>query len=168
MRDLSDSDLPKNLFFGLADQHFEQRDVLSYSQINSFSEFDQIKKTEEWRNFWNNPRYNKNEEALFEAEYLIKSERNAEALAILNSSDFGSREYIKNTLLAEIAFNEGAISTATNYLNKVLSSNPKYVQGIELSYRIYLEQKQYSLNVQKTAQNAARQSTQSAKPTEYF
>jgi tetratricopeptide (TPR) repeat protein len=132
------------------EKHFENRDVLSYSQINSFTEFDQIKKTEEWRNFWNNPRYNKNEEALFEAEYLIKSEQNAEALSILNSSDFGSREYIKNTLLAEIAFNEGSLSAASNYLKSVLLSNPDFISALELKHKISLWQNDF-VEGEKTA-----------------
>jgi tetratricopeptide (TPR) repeat protein len=132
------------------EKHFESRNVLSYSQINSFYEFDQIKNTEEWRNFWNNPRYNKNEEALFEAEYLIKSEKNTEALAILNSSDFGSREYIKNTLLAEIAFNEGSLSAASNYLKSVLLSNPDFINALELKYKISLLRNDF-VEAEKTA-----------------
>lgn len=132
------------------EKHFETRNVLSYSQINSFKEFDQIKNTAEWRKFWETPRYNKNQESLFEAEYLIKSEQNTEAIALLNSSDFGSRDYIKATLLAEIAFNEGSHSTATNYLNKSLSTNPEYVKALDLRYRICIAQKDYAL-AEKTA-----------------
>lgn len=141
------------------EKYFENRDILSYSQINSLAEFDQIKNTEEWRKFWDSPRYNKNEEALFEAEYLIKSEQNTDALAILNTSDFGSRQYIKNTLLAEIAFSEGSLSLASNYIKAALLNNPKFISALDLKYKISILQSDF-VEAEKTAADLIRYNPQ--------
>lgn len=126
------------------EKHFEHKNVLSYSEIISFDEFDQINRSSEWRKFWDTPHYSKNVEKLYEADYLIKTGDYNQAIKILEAESFGSREYIKNTLLAKIYYDEGTINAALRSVNLALADKPNYDKALELKYLISVVSNNYT------------------------
>ncbi len=117
-------------------KHFESKNPKSYSEINSLEAFSNISRSEEWREFWDNPGYPKNYEKLAEAKYLIKNGNYFETVDLLDAQNFGSRNYIKHQLLAEAYYANGNTNAALQNIESSLSENPDYPESLRLKAEI--------------------------------
>ncbi len=116
-------------------KYFELKDPLPYSQIIRENCFEQISRTSEWRNFWQNIRYNNYYEKLFESEYLINTGNYDDAKKLL-SENFGSYQYLKFYQLSLIDYQKNEFSSAYKQINQSLSIKKNYIPALMLKYEI--------------------------------
>lgn len=123
-------------------KYFDFKDPLHYSQIIRENCFEQISKTYEWRNFWQNTRYNNYYEKLFESEYLINTGNYDDAKKML-SENFGSYQYLKFYQLAFIDYQKKQFSSAYKQINQSLSIKKNYIPALTLKYKLELQLKDF-------------------------
>jgi tetratricopeptide (TPR) repeat protein len=124
---------------GWLQKYFEHKDPRYYSQIISNKEYDNISKTSEWREFWNENKYSKNYDRFEEVEYLIKQSKYDEAINMLNSLDVPLHNYKKNYLSALAYFHTKDIKSADKYIDLSINSKPRSVAALELKVKIAKE-----------------------------
>jgi tetratricopeptide (TPR) repeat protein len=139
-------------------KYFEFKDPLPYSKIIKENCFEQISKTSEWRNFWQNARYNNYYEKLFESEYLINTGKYDDAKNML-SENFGSYQYLKYYQLALIDYYKNDYSSSYKQINQTLSIKKNYIPALILKYKL-----EFQLN---DFQNALRTKEQLLKIDKY-
>ncbi len=120
-------------------KHFENKTPKSYSEINSIKAFENISRSEEWREFWDENYISNNTEKLTEAHYLLTNGKSFEAIDLLNSQSFGTRNYLKTQLLAEAFYQNGNINSALQYIDVSLADNSKNPNALRLKAKINKE-----------------------------
>jgi tetratricopeptide (TPR) repeat protein len=125
------------------ENYFEYKNPRFYSRIISHSEFDNIVKTKEWKEFWKTERFPKNYEKFEEAEYQIRSENYMEAIVLLSSIQSSFLDYYKDYLTALSYFKLGNFAEADKYADASLKVKQKFVEAYTLKYKISIENKKY-------------------------
>lgn len=126
------------------EKHFEYKKPKSYSELMSFSEFDNVNHSYEWVSFWEIQRYSNNELQLEEAVYLVSQKDYFEALQILEELNFSARNDYINYLLAEIHFNQQNYKLTAKYLDLSLKKNDNFTNSLELKVLLSEHQQDYS------------------------
>lgn len=115
-----------------------------YSQIISQKEFDNISRTPEWREFWNEKHYSKSYEKFEEIVYNINSKKYQDAILLLNSIENSSWNYYKNYLYASVYFYLGEYKDANRYVDLSIGSKGKFIDALRLKYDISKEIKDFN------------------------
>jgi len=96
-------------------KHLSGKGARSYSQVIRCKEFDNINRTQEWRDFWDTPRYSKSDETFADVEYNISQGHYDYALEMLDAmpSNKSSR---RNCLYAKTYLALKNYTQATRYV----------------------------------------------------
>lgn len=124
-------------------KYFDTKEPVPYSVIISNKCFYEISRTQEWRFFWQNLKYNRNYEQLLEIEYKINNENYIDLNILLNER-FGSYEHIKFYLLAEIQRKYGNIDEAYKFVKESLTKKKNYLKALNLKYILEKEKRNYT------------------------
>ncbi len=124
-------------------KHFEYSNKYSYSQILSHSEFENIKFSKEWSNFWEVNKYSNNELKLEEARYLILQSKYLEAIEILLNLNFTSQFAQINFLIAKSYYELNNIKLAEKFIDIYISKNHTYENSLFIKYKILLLENKY-------------------------
>ncbi|MDD2387531.1 MAG: tetratricopeptide repeat protein [Bacteroidales bacterium] len=120
------------------EKHFDYKNPKFYSEILSYTEFDAINTSSEWREFWSINRYSKNALKLEEAIYLSSQKKSNEALQILLNLKYSTAREIINYRLALIYYEIANYSEASKHLQTAIEQSPKYIDAINLKLKIEL------------------------------
>lgn len=124
-------------------KYFELKNPIYYSEIISYTEFEVIQKSQEWKEFWSERRYSNTELKLEEVAYLIGQNKLNDALSILellNNSSQKDRIYF---YFAEIYFKLNNFDESIRYLNLLLERNAANISALEIKMKIQLENKDF-------------------------
>jgi tetratricopeptide (TPR) repeat protein len=133
---------PEESVFYLS-KYFELKNPIYYSEIISYTEFEVIQKSQEWKEFWSERRYSNTELKLEEVAYLIDQNKLNDALSILellNNSSSKDRIYF---YFAEIYFKLNNFDESIRYLNLLLERNAANISALEMKMKIQLENKNF-------------------------
>ena len=97
----------------------------SYSQVIRCSEFENINRTQEWRDFWETPRYSKSDETFTDVEYNISQGNYEYALELLDGTN--SRSWKRNYLYAKSYYCMKNYAQAIKYLENINSKDPEVI-----------------------------------------
>jgi tetratricopeptide (TPR) repeat protein len=125
----------ESLFY--LDKHFQHPNPKSMAEINLNTDFDQITRSPEWREFWQESRYSKTREALDEAEYMINQDRNLAALRLLGNIRSNSMSDKQNYLTARVYYNMNDINSALHHLNLAINRNKRASDYYEMRLEIF-------------------------------
>lgn len=120
-------------------KHLAGKDAKSYSQIVRCKEFENINRTQEWRDFWETPRYSKNDEIFADAEYNISCGNYDYAIEILDGTN--TKTWKRNYLYAKAYYYMGNYVQATKYLETI---NSKEAEVVALRFDIENASENYS------------------------
>ena len=112
-------------------KHLAGKSAKSYSQIIRCKEFENINRTQEWRDFWETPRYSKQDETFADAEYNISCGNYDYALEILDGAN--TKSWKRNYLYAKVYYGMEKYAQAAKYLESI---NSKDVEVIALRFNI--------------------------------
>ena len=115
-------------------KHLAGKGARSYLQIIKCKEFENINRTEEWRSFWETPRYSKSDEAFVDVEYNISSGNYDYALEMLDAMS-NAKPTKRNYLYAKIYYKTGNYASAAKYLEN-LNSKDADVVSLRLSVEL--------------------------------
>ena len=110
-------------------KHLAGKAAKSYSQIIRCKEFENINRTQEWRDFWETPRYSKLDETFADAEYNISCGNYDYALEILDGAN--TKSWKRNYLYAKVYYGMEKYAQAAKYLESI---NSKDVEVIALRF----------------------------------
>ena len=112
-------------------RHLEGKGARSYSQVIRCKEFENINRTQEWRDFWDVPRYSKSDELFADVEYNISQGNYDYAIEILDGTN--ARSWKHNYLYARAYYGMRNYAQAAKYLETV---NSKDVEVIALRFNM--------------------------------
>lgn len=112
-------------------KHLAGKAAKSYSQIIRCKEFENINRTQEWRDFWETPRYSKSDEIFADAEYNISCGNYDYALEILDGAS--TKSWKRNYLYSKAYYGMEKYAQAAKYLETI---NSKDVEVIALRFSI--------------------------------
>ena len=106
-------------------KHLEGKGARSYSQVIRCREFENINRTQEWRDFWETPRYSKSDETFTDVEYNISQGNYEYALEMLDGTN--SRSWKRNYLYAKSYYCMKNYAQAIKYLENINSKDPEVI-----------------------------------------
>ena len=121
-------------------KHLAGKAAKSYSQIIRCKEFENINRTQEWRDFWETPRYSKLDETFADAEYNISCGNYDYAIEILDGAN--TKSWKRNYLYAQAYYGMEKYTHAAKYLESI---NSKDVDVIALRFNIEKASGNYAL-----------------------
>ncbi|MBR3946900.1 MAG: hypothetical protein IKJ56_07340 [Bacteroidales bacterium] len=121
-------------------RHLAGKGARTYSQIIRCKEFENINRTQEWRDFWETPRYSKSDETFADVVYNISCGNYDYAIEILDGANTNS--WKRNYLYAKAYYGLEKYAQALKCLDVI---NSKDVEVIALRFRIEKASGNYAL-----------------------
>lgn len=121
-------------------KHLAGKDAKLYSQVIRCKEFENINRTQEWRDFWETPRYSKSDETFADAEYNISCGNYDYALEILDGAN--TKSWKRNYLYAKAYYGLEKYAQALKCLEGI---NSKDMEVVALRFRIEKSSGNYAL-----------------------
>ena len=106
-------------------KHLAGKGERSYSQVIRCKEFENINHTQEWRDFWETPRYSKSDETFADVEYNISIGNYDYAIEILNGTN--TKSWKCNYLYSKAYYGKKNYVQAAKYLETINSRDSKVV-----------------------------------------
>ncbi|MBO7652438.1 MAG: hypothetical protein J6S84_06990 [Bacteroidales bacterium] len=121
-------------------KHLAGKDAKLYSQVIRCKEFENINRTQEWRDFWETPRYSKSDETFADAEYNISCGNYDYAIEILEVAN--TKSWKRNYLYAKAYYGLEKYAQALKCLEGI---NSKDMEVVALRFRIEKSSGNYAL-----------------------
>ena len=106
-------------------KHLAGKGARSYSLIIRCKEFENINRTQEWRDFWETPRYSKSDETFADVEYNISIGNYDYAIEILDGTN--TKSWKCNYLYAKAYYGKNNYVQAAKYLENINSKDAEVV-----------------------------------------
>lgn len=121
-------------------RHLAGKGARTYSQIIRCKEFENINRTQEWRDFWETPRYSKSDESFADVVYNISCGNYDYAIEILEGAN--TKSWKRNYLYAKAYYGLEKYAQALKCLDGI---NSKDMEVVALRFRIEKASGNYAL-----------------------